>query len=125
MQGIEVGASAHNRYWLNTLNVDRWGHIDNSIYKREERRLVLHSAKVDLVARGDILPFRDNSHEFVFASHVLEHFPDPIRALEEWHRVASNVIVAVVPHKDRTFDVDRPLSTVAELVERHRGGLRP
>jgi SAM-dependent methyltransferase len=121
LSGIEIGASAHNNYRLNALNVDKWGDTD-TIYKREERKLVLHAAKVDIVAPGDELPFEDDSHDFVFSSHVLEHFPDPIRTLLEWQRVARRYVVAVIPHKERTFDADRPLSTVDELLERHRSG---
>lgn len=123
LRGIEIGASAHNRYWLDAINVDRWGG-DDTIYKREERALALHTAKVDVVAPGDELPFADDSHDFVFSSHVIEHFPDPIRALLEWRRVARRYVVAVVPHRDRTFDADRPLTPVEELLERHRAGLR-
>jgi len=121
LKGIEIGASSHNSYYLDTLNVDRWGETDTP-YKRMERRIALRAAKVDVVAPGDDLPFEDDSHDFVFSSHVLEHIPEPIRALVEWQRVARRYVVAVVPHQQRTFDVDRPLSTVDELLERHRSG---
>jgi len=121
LNGVEIGASAHNNYRLDALNVDRWGGSD-TIYKKAERKLVFHTAKVDVVAPGDDLPFAEDSQDFVFSSHVLEHFPDPIRALLEWRRVARRYIVAVIPHKERTFDADRPLTTADELVERHRTG---
>jgi ubiquinone/menaquinone biosynthesis C-methylase UbiE len=75
-----------------------------------------------VVAPGDRLPFPDGSVDFVLASHVIEHFPDPIGALLEWRRVARRVVVLVVPHRDRTFDRDRPLTPLAELVERHAAG---
>lgn len=123
LSGIEIGASSHNRYWLDAINVDRWSGMD-TIYKKEERRLALRPAKVDVVAPGDDLPFDDDSYDFVFSSHVIEHFPDPIRALLEWHRVARRYVVVVAPHKERTFDADRPLTTVDELVERHRTDFR-
>ena len=121
LRGIEIGASAHNRYYLDAINVDRWG-ADDTKYKREERRLALHTAKVDVVAPGDDLPFGDDSVDFVFASHVIEHFPDPIRALYEWVRVAQRYVVLIVPHRDRTFDADRPLTSAEELLTRHREG---
>jgi SAM-dependent methyltransferase len=118
LRGIEIGASAHNRYFLDAINVDRYADTD-TIYKREERRLALRAAKVDVVAPGDALPFDDDAADFVFSSHVIEHIPDPIRALEEWVRVARRYVVVVVPHRDRTFDADRPLTTANELIERH------
>lgn len=121
LSGIEIGASSHNNYRLDAMNVDRFGATDTP-YKQEERRLAMHIAKVDVVAPGDALPFEDDSHDFVFSSHVLEHFPDPIRALSEWQRVARRYVVCVVPHKERTFDVDRPLTTTEELLTRHREG---
>lgn len=121
LRGIEIGASAHNRYFLDAINVDRWG-SDDTAFKKEERRLALHSAKVDVVASGDDLPFEDKSFDFVFSSHVIEHFPDPIRALLEWTRVARRYIVIVAPHRDRTVDSDRDLTSVEELLERHRTG---
>ncbi len=121
LKGVEIGAAACNNYFLDAINVDRWGD-DDTPYKEMERRIVFHVAKVDVVAPGDDLPFEDDSQDFVFASHVIEHFPDPIKALLEWQRVARRYVVLVVPHKERTFDADRPLSTVEELVQRHRTG---
>jgi SAM-dependent methyltransferase len=121
MTGIEIGASSHNRFYLDAINVDRFAGND-TVYKREERKLALHTAKVDVVAPGDDLPFAENSYDFVFSSHVIEHFPDPIKALHEWVRVARRFVVVIVPHRDRNFDSVRPLTTVAELEERHRHG---
>ncbi len=121
MQGIEIGASSHNRFYLDAINVDRYGGND-TVYKREERRLALHAVKVDVVAPGDELPFDDDSYDFVFSSHVIEHFPDPIRALYEWVRIARRYVVVIAPHRNRTFDIDNPLTPVAELIERHRSG---
>lgn len=121
MQGIEIGASSHNRFYLDAINVDRFGGND-TVYKREERRLAMHTVKVDVVAPGDELPFGDGSYDFVFSSHVIEHFPDPIRALLEWVRVARRYVVVIAPHRNRTFDIENPLTPVAELIERHRQG---
>lgn len=121
LRGVEIGAAAHNRYYLDAINVDRWG-SSNTEYKREEQRLALRTAKVDVVAPGDDLPFETGSADFVFASHVIEHFPDPVRALYEWVRVARRYVVLVAPHRDRTFDADRDLTTTEELLARYREG---
>jgi SAM-dependent methyltransferase len=122
MSGVEIGAAAHNDYGLEALNVDRYAAMD-TVYKEEERQLCGRHREVDVVAPGDDLPFADDAVDFVFASHVIEHFPDPLRALEEWRRVARRRVVVVVPHRDRTFDAHRETTPVAELLERHARGL--
>jgi len=121
MIGIEIGASAHNEFGLRAINVDLYAGMDTP-YKREERALCGRMRPIDLVAPGDDVPLRDEAVDFVFASHVIEHFPDPIRALEEWCRVARRRVVLVVPHRDRTFDAGRDLTTTEELLERHGSG---
>jgi SAM-dependent methyltransferase len=118
LTGIEIGGSAHNDYGLDAINVDRFEEMD-TIYKQEEWRLAGRKRRVDVVAPGDDLPFADDAFDFVFASHVIEHFADPIRALQEWVRVTRKYVVLVVPHRDRTFDSDRQLTTTAELLRRH------
>lgn len=121
LQGIEIGAASHNRFYLDAINVDRYGG-DDTVYKRAERRMAGRAVAVDVVAPGDELPFAEDSHDFVFASHVIEHFPDPIKALHEWVRVARKYVVVIVPHRDRTFDSERPLTSLEELLDRHRRG---
>lgn len=119
LSGVEIGASAHNRFWLNAINVDV-----SDVYKWGQRKLVGHASKIDVTAPGDELPFDDDSHDFVFASHAIEHFYDPIGTLHEWCRVSRKYVVLVVPHRDRTFDVDRELTPISEL-ERRRSSPRP
>jgi SAM-dependent methyltransferase len=123
LKGIEIGGSAHNAYHVDAINIDRAA-VKHESYVAEETRLAGDVLHVDLVAEGDDLPFTDKSVDFVLASHVIEHFPDPVRALLEWERVARRYVFLVVPHRDRTFDAGRPLTTVDELLERHRAGLR-
>ena len=72
--GVEIGASAHNDYRLRAINIDRYADTD-TLYKREELNLAGWIRPVDLVAPGDDLPLRDATVDFVFASHVIEHFP--------------------------------------------------
>lgn len=117
MVGVEIGGSAHNPFGLNTVNVDRYESMDTE-YKKEEFSYCGERLKVDIVAEGDDLPFDDNSFDFVISSHVLEHFYNPINALKEWARIAKEYIFIVVPHKERTFDRDRPLTLSEELLAR-------
>jgi SAM-dependent methyltransferase len=121
LRGVEIGGAAHNAFGLDTINVDRTDSMD-TVYKREELELAGRAMAVDVVAPGDELPFRDGEFDFVLASHVIEHFPDPIKALKEWMRVSRRYVFLIVPHRDRTFDRDRPLTPVSELAGRHAAG---
>lgn len=120
LKGIEIGGAAHNAFGLDTLNVDRFSGTD-TIYKQDEIRYCGECMPVDIVAEGDKLPFPDSSWDFVISSHVLEHFYDPIGAIEEWHRVVKpgGYIFMIVPHKCRTFDHMRVRTTLSELIDRH------
>ena len=52
---------------------------------------------VDHLVDLQSLPFSDNSYDFVFASHVLEHIPDDISAVKEIKRVLSPNGIAILP----------------------------
>jgi SAM-dependent methyltransferase len=64
------------------------------------------------------------TYDFVLSSHTLEHIANPIRALSEWMRVLKDagVLVLVLPHKDRTFDHRRPVTSLAHLIEDFASG---
>jgi SAM-dependent methyltransferase len=121
LKGVEIGGAAHNDFKVDVLNVDRYAEMD-TVYKDAERELWGRAKPVDIIAPGHELPLEDKSFDFVLASHVIEHIPDPIAALKEWARVARKYIVLVVPHRDRTFDRDRALTPLSELIERHESG---
>lgn len=120
LRGIEIGASAHNAFGLNTLNID-YTDENNTAFKQEEIRHIGRFAHVDIVSPGDDLPFKDGFWDFVISSHVIEHFYDPIKAVQEWLRVIKpgGFVYIIAPHKERTFDKDRPRTPLAELIDRH------
>lgn len=76
-------------------------------------------ADPDLVADAIDLPTPSASLDYVFSSHVLEHAPDTIRALEEWLRVLkpAGVLFLVLPHGDRTFDRHRAKTPLSHHIE--------
>ena len=121
--GIEIGGSAHNPFGLNTMNID-YTTSTQTVYKQAELEICGRHLRVDIAAQGDELPLFDESQDFVVTSHVLEHFPDPITTLEEWHRVTrkGGYLFMIIPHADRTSDEDRPRTTLAELIDRHTTG---
>ncbi|MBZ0131715.1 MAG: class I SAM-dependent methyltransferase [Rhodocyclaceae bacterium] len=66
------------------------------------------------------------SYNFVLASHVLEHIANPIQALSEWKRLLKDwgVLVLLLPHKDKTFDHRRPVTTMEHLIADFDAGMR-
>lgn len=121
MQGLEIGGSTHNPFGLHAKNVDYTAETNQ--YKKLEEKFVGQALPVDIVAPGDAIPLPDNSQDFVVSAHVIEHFPDPIKALREWYRLIrpGGYIFMIVPHKERTFDKDEPRTTLQELIDRHEG----
>lgn len=121
LKGIEIGGSAHNAFNIpDCLNVDITDSLD-TIYKKYEIECCGRAMPVDIIAPGDKLPFPHQSLDYVLSSHVLEHFYDPIQTLGEWVRVIKpgGYIFAIIPHKERTFDKDRELTSISELIERN------
>lgn len=119
LKGLEIGGSANNDFFLDTVNVD---YEPSPSTAAAQIRYAGRTMPIDHLARADRLPFPDESFDFVLASHVIEHIPDPIKALEEWRRVARRYVFVVVPLRTNEFDRDRPLTTLAELERRHAEG---
>lgn len=78
--------------------------------------------EVDFVWHGE--PFADligaeHAYDWIIASHVLEHMPDPISFLLGCERVLrpSGVLSLVLPDKRYSFDHYRPLSTTGGLLD--------
>jgi len=50
-------------------------------------------------------PFKNNQFDEIFASHIIEHFPNPLEIFEELYRISKNggVIKIKVPHWSHYF----------------------
>jgi len=55
---------------------------------RERRRIALIDDRPFIKADACLLSFQDNSLEYIYCSHVLEHVFDPARVMNEFKRVA-------------------------------------
>ena len=116
LKGIEIGPSQHNPFNLDLVFVDhptKW--VD---YHDEQIHLDGGYIRPHYFADATELPFKDKSYDFVINSHVIEHIWRPQDALKEWIRVAKKYIFLIIPHKDRTFDKDRPVTKAEEILSR-------
>lgn len=79
---LEVGSGGNPYFRSNVL-------IDAYLDTRERHYTKLISDRPTVLGFVESLPFKDNSFDFVIASHVLEHSKDPERFLSEIQRVAK------------------------------------
>ena len=115
--GVEIGGAAHNAFGLNTWNVDRLtpGDPQTAMYVASQIDMCGEVMPIDVVSTGDRLPFADKSLDFVINSHVVEHFYDPMTAIDEWSRIARRFIFIICPQPDAAAtDFGLPLTTIDE-----------
>lgn len=73
----------------------------------------------DIVASAtDLGVIANESEDFVIANQIVEHLPNPIKALVEFHRVLKNggILYLSIPDKRYTIDKDRPITPLSHVV---------
>lgn len=78
---------------------------------------------VDLLMYKDTAPFRDlqdNSFDFVYSSHSLEHSSNPISSLVEYLRISKpgGIVHTIIPNKHLTYDSKRETTTIDYLIKK-------
>lgn len=60
-----------------------------------------------------------HTYDFILSSHNLEHFANPVKALQEWKRVTQpgGGLILVLPNHARTFDRRRTPTNVDHMFE--------
>ncbi|OGU10242.1 MAG: hypothetical protein A2075_21565 [Geobacteraceae bacterium GWC2_58_44] len=109
LKGLEIGPSAHNEFGLNARNVG----MRDAIYQAEQLQIAGRVAPIHIEALADDIPVPDESEEFIFSSHVIEHCPDLIKTLLEWFRIVrkGGYIYMIVPHRNASpSDAGKPLT---------------
>lgn len=81
---VEVGGG-HEPFWRSDLIFDKYP--DEQLHRSQP---LAHAAPV-MIADAVRLPLPDAACDLIFASHIIEHLPDPGRFLAEVERCASHV----------------------------------
>ena len=123
LEGLEIGPAAHNPFGLKTRNVglaaDR-DPFDYEFFKQSQLEMCGSFAAIDISADAADIPVPDDSTDFVLHSHVWEHLPNPLIALDEWVRIirSGGYLFVIVPKRDAaTADKDRPVTSLPSLVQ--------
>jgi SAM-dependent methyltransferase len=68
-------------------------------YRTLDYEQTLHSGDVDIVGTADAIPVADSVFDAVVCTQVLEHVPDPLAVLFEFHRILrpDGRLIATVP----------------------------
>ncbi len=67
----------------------------------------------------DLSFIESEKYDFILSSHCIEHIANPLKALVEWKRVlkTNGYFLLVVPHKEKTFDHNRSVTSMEHIIE--------
>jgi len=123
LEGLEIGPAAHNPFGLKTRNVglsaDR-DPFDYEFFKQSQLEMCGSFAAIDISADAADIPVLNDSTDFVLHSHVWEHLPNPLIALDEWVRIIrpGGYLFVIVPKRDAAAsDKGRPVTSLSSLVQ--------
>ena len=127
--GLEVGALCYPYLFNNDCNVK---YAD--IFENTKLRSILDDVPLDNLYEKKLVdvefilkpprflldPIDENTFDFVYSSHVIEHTPNPISALSDQLRVTKpgGIIYAVMPNKKNTYDRTRKVTPSDILINK-------
>jgi len=124
--GIEIGGPSvtGNVIYQNAMTIDNvifsintfWHDSadEYNYYHNKKGKTIINDA-VNISSVGN------ESYDFCFSSHSLEHIANPLQAISEWLRIIKNggLIIIIVPEKSRCFDHRRNYSKFSKLLEQY------
>ncbi|RYZ39019.1 MAG: class I SAM-dependent methyltransferase [Myxococcaceae bacterium] len=124
MEGVEIGPLASP---IVTRDAGRILYADHASTEVLRRKYTGHGwdtativdVDVDLSSRTLSGALGDRRVDFVIASHVIEHVPDPVSWLGDLRKALrpGGIVSLAIPDKRFCFDAKRPESTPGELVD--------
>lgn len=103
-KGAEIGPGS-NPFLKNATYIEKFPLSDQREY-----------LKLDA---DNLIGISDQTFDYIFSAHCLEHLPDTIKTLNEWSRVLKDngFICVILPHLDRTFDKGRKRTSLEHFIE--------
>lgn len=122
--GLEIGgpSSGNGTYIYSIANT-----LDNLVFSRDT---IWAKQKNDTYPYGKShnghifindatsLPIVGEKYDFVFASHILEHIANPLKAIQEWIKVIkpNGYLILILPEKSVTFDHLRNVTPFTKIL---------
>jgi SAM-dependent methyltransferase len=124
--GIEIGGPSETGTYIyqNAKYIDNVIFSKNTIWSNHTDEYNYYTNKKGKVIINDavnILNVTNDSYDFVFSSHSLEHIANPLKAIKEWLRIIKNegYIIIIVPEKSVCFDHKRNYSNFSTLLTQY------
>jgi SAM-dependent methyltransferase len=136
MRGLEIGPLATPRVRKHEGPVR---YLDHASTAELKRKYAAHEGMRDRLDKivdvdyviGENMPISevvaaDAPFDYVIASHVIEHIPDPIGWMADLTHVLrpGGILSLVIPDKRYSFDINRSLTKVSDLVDANLRQLR-
>jgi len=69
----------------------------------------------------DIQSIQDNTYDFCFSSHCLEHIANPLKAIKEYLRIIKKhgYLIIIVPEKSTCFDHNRNYTSFSTILNQY------
>ena len=83
-------------------------------YQNKKGKVIINDAvNISLV--------QNDSYDFLFSSHSLEHIANPLKAIDEWLRIikSNGYLIIIVPEKSLCFDHKRNYSNFSTLLSQY------
>jgi hypothetical protein len=128
--GCEIGGPSPtgSKIYQCTRSIDNVIFSNNTVWSSHTDTYKVCEGKTGRVFINDAVNISDvksHAYEFVFASHVLEHIANPIKAMKEWIRITKpgGSIILILPEKSVTFDHKRNISSFDTLLTQYNKGV--
>ena len=125
--GFEIGGPSYDTgviLYQNAQSIDNIIFSKNTIWSTHTDEYNYYADKKGKVIVNDavnISHVQNESYDFCFSSHSLEHIANPLKAINEWLRIIKNggYIIIVVPEKSVCFDHKRNYSMFSTLLTQY------
>jgi SAM-dependent methyltransferase len=126
-KGIEIGGPSQSTGQLiyhNASSMDNVIFSEETVWSNNTSTYNYYQEKQGNVIICDAVNLssvKNDTYEFCFASHSLEHIANPIKAVKEWIRVIKpgGHVVLILPEKSVCFDHNRNISSFTTLVDQY------
>lgn len=124
--GVEIGGPSctATTVYENAMSMDNVIFSNNTIWsKHTEDYHYYHNKKGKVIINDavNISLVKNDSYDFLFSSHSLEHIANPLKAVHEWIRIIkpNGYIIIIVPEKSVCFDHKRSYSKFSTLLSQY------